>query len=348
MSEQIITGSQRAGDRGVGRGGGRRTGAWSPARGCRPCARWRPTLGVSPTTVAGAFAELRRRGVVVSRPRSGVRGRPARPRPPRRRAGRSPRACATSSTGNPDPALLPDVHAALRRARRAAAPVRRATRSTPRCARADPAAGDAPGRGQRRRWTASSACSPRSSRRATRVAVEDPGFSAVRGRRPRARATPAAGRRSTRAGMRPDGSIRGAPARAVVAHPARPEPDGRRARRRRAARAARGRWRAGRARRRGRPPRPGRRRAAAHAHDGRDRWAVVRSVSKWLGPDLRLAVVDGRRDDDPPRRRAARRSAPAGSRRCIQRAGRGACGPTRRPRRWPSRRRRSTPAAAAR
>src|SRR3954452_942205 len=60
------------------------------------------SLGVSPTTVAGAFADLRRRGVAISRPRSG-RGAAARPplasgmeRPP------VPEGVRDVSAGNPD------------------------------------------------------------------------------------------------------------------------------------------------------------------------------------------------------------------------------------------------------
>src|SRR4051812_50025111 len=71
------------------------------------------SLAVSPTTVAAALAELRRRGVVVSRPRSGTRiseRPPVRPaRPPSVAAG-----ARDLALGNPDPALLPDLAVALR------------------------------------------------------------------------------------------------------------------------------------------------------------------------------------------------------------------------------------------
>lgn len=78
------------------------------------------TVGVSPGTVSAAWAELRRRGIIVSRPRSGTRisERPA-VLPPRRRAP-LPAGVRDLSTGNPDPALLPSWQAALRRAARRA------------------------------------------------------------------------------------------------------------------------------------------------------------------------------------------------------------------------------------
>jgi DNA-binding transcriptional MocR family regulator len=71
-------------------------------------------LAVSPTTVAAAFADLRRRGNVISQPRSGMR---VADRPP---VGASmppavPEGVRDLSTGNPDPALLPDILAAFRR-----------------------------------------------------------------------------------------------------------------------------------------------------------------------------------------------------------------------------------------
>ncbi|MBE2314733.1 aminotransferase class I/II-fold pyridoxal phosphate-dependent enzyme [Solirubrobacter sp. CPCC 204708] len=71
------------------------------------------SLDVSPTTVASALAELRRRGVVVSRARSATR---VADRPPLR----SPRAPSPLppgtrdlALGNPDPAFLPDLAPAL-------------------------------------------------------------------------------------------------------------------------------------------------------------------------------------------------------------------------------------------
>jgi DNA-binding transcriptional MocR family regulator len=71
------------------------------------------SLDVSPTTVAAALRDLRRRGVVVSRPRSGTR---IGERPPQRPRGTpvAPAGMRDLSSGSPDPALLPDVEAALR------------------------------------------------------------------------------------------------------------------------------------------------------------------------------------------------------------------------------------------
>jgi DNA-binding transcriptional MocR family regulator len=70
-------------------------------------------LDVSPTTVAAALADLRRRGLVVSRPRSGTR---IGARPPLRSARQAPAAppgMRDLASGNPDPALLPDLAGAL-------------------------------------------------------------------------------------------------------------------------------------------------------------------------------------------------------------------------------------------
>jgi DNA-binding transcriptional MocR family regulator len=70
-------------------------------------------LDVSPTTVAAALRDLRRRGVVVSRPRSGTR---IGERPPLRPRGApvAPPGVRDLASGSPDPAFLPDMAAALR------------------------------------------------------------------------------------------------------------------------------------------------------------------------------------------------------------------------------------------
>jgi DNA-binding transcriptional MocR family regulator len=71
-------------------------------------------LGVSTATVAAAMAELRRRGVVVSRPRSGMRVAERPPVRPSFEAAEVPAGARDLVTGSPDPALLPDFAPALR------------------------------------------------------------------------------------------------------------------------------------------------------------------------------------------------------------------------------------------
>ena len=70
-------------------------------------------VGLSPGTVAAGFAELRRRGIVVSEPRRGVRVGVAPPLGSSRRLLAVPEGARDLSRGNPDPALLPDLSAAL-------------------------------------------------------------------------------------------------------------------------------------------------------------------------------------------------------------------------------------------
>jgi len=72
-------------------------------------------LGVSPTTVAAAFKDLRSRGLVVTQPRSGAR---VSWRPPVAGAWtglRQVEGLRDLASGNPDPALLPDLTPVLRR-----------------------------------------------------------------------------------------------------------------------------------------------------------------------------------------------------------------------------------------
>ena len=70
--------------------------------------------GISPATAAAGLAELRRRGVVVSEPRRGMRigARPPLPAPA---VMELPAGVRDLSRGNPDPNLLPDLAAALAR-----------------------------------------------------------------------------------------------------------------------------------------------------------------------------------------------------------------------------------------
>jgi len=81
-----------------------------------PVRRLADQLGVSPTTVAAAYRDLQVRGLVTA---SGRRGTRVSPRPPVRHAGPAPLPPGARNLvdGNPDPDLLPDLGAALRRLR---------------------------------------------------------------------------------------------------------------------------------------------------------------------------------------------------------------------------------------
>jgi DNA-binding transcriptional MocR family regulator len=70
--------------------------------------------GLSPVTVASAVGELRRRGVVVTEPRRGTRVCDGPPIGVRQPPLQVPAGVRDLSRGNPDPALLPDLGAAVR------------------------------------------------------------------------------------------------------------------------------------------------------------------------------------------------------------------------------------------
>jgi DNA-binding transcriptional MocR family regulator len=252
-------------------------------------------LGVSTATVAAAMAELRRRGLVVARPRSGMQ---IAERPPVRSSlegAEVPPGTRDLMTGSPDPALLPDLAAALRESD---APQRLygAEPVLPELAELATAAFAEDGV-PATRVTALNGALDAIERVLTAhlapgdaIAVEDPGWPGVLdlARTLGLRLVPVA---VDERGMLPD-ALAAARAQAVVVTPRGHNPCGS------AFDAARAKEL---------------RRALADDvlvieddhlgpvagtpwHTlvaGRERWAVVRSVSKWLGPDLRLAVVTG-------------------------------------------------------
>jgi DNA-binding transcriptional MocR family regulator len=256
-------------------------------------------LGVSPTTVAASYKELTRRGIVIGEGRRGTRVRPAPPIAGRLPMG-VPRGAIDLRTGGPDPALLP------------AMPSFQPSSFVMRHAYGEPAvsgrlAAVATGQLESEGIEASSIAVVAGAldgvertlgawlRPGDRVAVEDPGYTAVFD------LLVALGLRLVpvsldESGARPE-SLEQALSRgasAVVLTPRAQNPTG----------AA---WDA--------------ERAAAlrevlqrhpdvlvveddHAGpaagtvldtvcSGRSRWATIRSVSKWLGPDLRLAILAG-------------------------------------------------------
>jgi DNA-binding transcriptional MocR family regulator len=253
-------------------------------------------LEVSPTTVAAAFADLRRRGVVVSRPRSGMQ---VAERPPLGAfVAAVPAGARDLATGNPDPALLPDL-----------VPHLRATDPPPRRYGDEPvlpelaevagAAFEADGVPATRVCAVNGALDGIERILAAHlapgdaIAVEDPGWPGVLdlARMLGLRLVPVA---VDARGMLPAAltAAQQAGARAVVHTPRGHNPCG----------SALGAKRA-------------RELRDVLADDmlvieddhlgpvagtpwhtlvaGRGRWAAVRSVSKWLGPDLRLAVITG-------------------------------------------------------
>lgn len=292
-------------------------GALGPGAPLPSVRRLAGDLGVSPATVSGALAELRRRGLVVSRPRSGThvakrsaarRARTPAPIPPGVR---------DLAGGNPDPALLPDLGAALRAldvpARLYGAPP--VLDELAEVAGADLARDGVPAE---RVAVVNGALDGIERVLAARlapgdaVAVEDPGWPNVFdvARTLGLRLVPVA---VDARGMLPDalaGALRTG-VRAVVITPRGHNPagaalDAARADELRGLPApdvlvleddhlgpvAGSPWHSvgpGRpaARHHDPPPQPG--------STGRDRgaWAVVRSASKWLGPDLRVAVIAG-------------------------------------------------------
>ncbi len=91
------------------------SGALTPGQPLPSVRRLAADVGLSPVTVSGALAELRRRGVVQSEPRRGTRIGQGPPIGSFRAPLPVPPGARDLSRGNPDPALLPDLAHALAR-----------------------------------------------------------------------------------------------------------------------------------------------------------------------------------------------------------------------------------------
>lgn len=256
-------------------------------------------LGISPATVAAAYAALRARGLVST---GGRRGTRLAPRPPLALPGGAPAPPAhlrNLADGNPDPALLPDLLAVLRRLPRGRALYGEPQKHAPLARRGARELTD-DGIPADHLAIVSGAMDgvervlSAHLRPGDRVAVEDPGYPAVLdlvaalGLLPEPVAV-------DDSGARPEALTRAlrSGARAAVLTPRAQNPLG-------------GAWDAAR-------QRALRQALAAHPqtlvieddHAGavsgaealtlapRARWAVVRSVSKSLGPDLRVALLAG-------------------------------------------------------
>jgi len=270
------------------------------------------TLGVSPATVAAAYRTLRARGVVVSAERRGVRVA-SRPPVAVRAAGPLPAGVRDLATGNPDPALLPPLPALEPGARAApGAPGAPARPAAPRRTRLYgeqvnlPALVDLAGDGFARDGIAADGIAVTSGaldgiervltsalRPGDRVALEDPGYTGVLDL-VRALGLEPVGVKVDLLGPLPDtlSAALDEGVRAAVLTPRAHNPTGAAIDTARADELTE---------------------VLAAAPDvllveddhagavagapyrtlsaGRARWAVVRSVSKSLGPDLRLAVV---------------------------------------------------------
>lgn len=260
-------------------------------------------LGISPATVSAAYRILQDRGITIAGGRRGTRIRPTAPAAPLS-APRIPRGVRNLAEGNPDRELLPDVERVVCRLR----PKRRLYgeefegRELVTLARRQFRKDGIPAQSIA---IASGALDGlervlrETLRPGDRVLVEDPCFSGVLDLLASLglAAVPVA---IDDEGMRPDALLRGlrSAADAVLITPRAQNPTGAAMTRARAARL--------RSVLRSRPdmmileddhagPIAGARYTTL-VERGRSRWAVVRSVSKFLGPDLRVAMLAGDND----------------------------------------------------
>jgi DNA-binding transcriptional MocR family regulator len=254
-------------------------------------------LGVSPGTVAAAYRSLRQRGLVGGQGRRGTRVSARPPLPVRPPEAVSPR-LRDLATGNPDPALLPPLPAM----RPAASPLYGASSHLPellRLARRQLAADGIPTAQVTLMGGALDAIErvlQAHLRPGDRVAVEDPGYPGVLDLVAALGLVPEPVPLDD-SGVQADGLRRAlrAGATACVLTPRAQNPTGAAfdERRVRALRQVLEMFpdvlvieddHAGPVA--GAPP-------LTLCDQARGRWAVVRSVSKWLGPDLRLAILAG-------------------------------------------------------